>query len=142
MLSYNYKKTFFLILDYFFLYSTSLFFWSSEDFCNVYDRIVVFFFFFFRKIVISFVVFLYFFDNIYLKIFLQFFIMDLTMILWLLFYHKRVSKRIKKKQFTCLEENTEKYITFTVPIEKEDTKIDKNGEEITKKYILHITIYW
>ena len=23
-----------------------------------------------------------------------------------------------KKQFTCLEENTEKYIAFTVPIEK------------------------
>ena len=43
-----------------------------------------------------------------------------------------------KKQFTCLGENTEKYITFTVPIEKEVTKIDKNGEEITKNisYIL------
>ena len=37
-----------------------------------------------------------------------------------------------KKQFTCLEENTEKYITFTVPIEKEVTRIDKNGEEIAK----------
>ena len=44
-----------------------------------------------------------------------------------------------KKQFTCLGENTEKYITFTVPIEKEVTRIDKNGEEITKNisYILH-----
>ena len=41
-------------------------------------------------------------------------------------------------QFTCLGENTEKYITFTVPIEKEVTRIDKNGEEITKNisYIL------
>ena len=37
-----------------------------------------------------------------------------------------------KKQFTCLGENTEKYITFTVSIEKEVTRIDKNGEEITK----------
>ena len=37
-----------------------------------------------------------------------------------------------KKQFTCLGENTEKYITFTVPIEKEVIRIDKNGEEITK----------
>ena len=37
-----------------------------------------------------------------------------------------------QKQFTCLGENTEKYITFTVPIEKEVTRIDKNGEEITK----------
>ena len=45
-----------------------------------------------------------------------------------------------EKQFTCLRENTEKYITFTVPIEKEVTIIDKNGEEIRKK-ILQITIY-
>ena len=43
-----------------------------------------------------------------------------------------------KKQFTCLLENTEKCITFTVPIEKEFTRIDKNGEETTKNisYIL------
>ena len=43
-----------------------------------------------------------------------------------------------KKEFTCLGKNTEKYITFTVPIEKEVTRIDKNGEEITKNisYIL------
>ena len=43
-----------------------------------------------------------------------------------------------KKQFSCLGENMEKYITFTVPIEKEVTRIDKNGEEITKNisYIL------
>ena len=37
-----------------------------------------------------------------------------------------------KKQFTCLGENTKIYITFTVPIEKEVTRIDKNAEEITK----------
>ena len=43
-----------------------------------------------------------------------------------------------KKQFTCLGENTEKCITFTIPIEKEVTRIDKNGEEITENisYIL------
>ena len=43
-----------------------------------------------------------------------------------------------KKQFTCLGENTEKYIRFTVPIEKEVLRIDKNGEEFTKNisYIL------
>ena len=35
-------------------------------------------------------------------------------------------------QFTCLGENTEKYITFTVPIAKEVARIDKKGEEITK----------
>ena len=42
------------------------------------------------------------------------------------------------KKFTCLGENTEKYITFTVPIEKEVTRIDKNREEVTKNipYIL------
>ena len=41
------------------------------------------------------------------------------------------------KKFTCLGENTEKYITFTVPIEKKVTRIDQNGEEITKN-ISHI----
>ena len=37
-----------------------------------------------------------------------------------------------KKQFTCLGENTEKCIIFTVPVEKEITRIDKNGKEIIK----------
>ena len=37
------------------------------------------------------------------------------------------------KQFICLGENAGKHITFTVPIEKEVTRIDKNGEEITTK---------
>ena len=41
-----------------------------------------------------------------------------------------------KKQFTCLGENAQKCITFTVSIEKEVTRIDKNV-----KYIIHITIY-
>ena len=43
-----------------------------------------------------------------------------------------------KKQFTCTGGNTEKYITFTVPIEKEITRTDKNGKEIAKNisYIL------
>ena len=46
-----------------------------------------------------------------------------------------------KKQFTCLGENTEKYITFTVRIEKEVTRIDKSREKITKNisYILQFT---
>ena len=44
-----------------------------------------------------------------------------------------------KKQFTFIGENIEKYITFTVSIEKEVTRIDKNGEKVTKNiyYILH-----
>ena len=38
-------------------------------------------------------------------------------------------------------ENAEKYINFTVPIEKETTRINKNGEEVTKNisYILQFT---
>ena len=37
-----------------------------------------------------------------------------------------------KKQFTCLGESTERCIFFTVPIEQEVTRINKNGEEIAK----------
>ena len=55
-------------------------------------------------------------------------------------YHFIIKKLAEefKKQFTCLGQNTEKYITFTVPIEKEITRIDKNGAKITKhkSYIL------
>ena len=47
-----------------------------------------------------------------------------------------------KKPFTYLGENTEKYKIFTVPIEKEVRRIYKNGEEISKIYVLHITVYW
>ena len=32
-------------------------------------------------------------------------------------------------QFECLGENTEKYITFSVPIKKEVSKIDKDGND-------------
>ena len=48
-------------------------------------------------------------------------------------YHFIIKKLAEKfkKQFSCLEEHAEKYITFTVPIEKEVTKIDKNRTEIT-----------
>ena len=55
-------------------------------------------------------------------------------------YHFIIKELLEefKKQLTCLGANTEKYITFTVQIEKEVTRIDKNGEEITKNtsYIL------
>ena len=38
-----------------------------------------------------------------------------------------------EEEFECLGENTEKYITFSVPIKKEITKKDKNGnDKITK----------
>ena len=41
-----------------------------------------------------------------------------------------------KKQFTCLGENTEKYITFTVPIEKlqELIKMEKKSQKIYLTY--------
>ena len=39
-----------------------------------------------------------------------------------------------KKQFTCLGENTEKYITFTVPIEKELVKMEKKLQKIYLTY--------
>ena len=55
-------------------------------------------------------------------------------------YHFIIKKLAEefKKQLTCLGQNTEKYITFTVLIEKEVTRIDKYREEITKclSYIL------
>ena len=43
-----------------------------------------------------------------------------------------------KKTLSVQEKKTEKYVTFTVSIEKEVTKTDNNGEEITKNisYIL------
>ena len=37
-----------------------------------------------------------------------------------------------EKQVTCLGKNTKKCITFSVPKQKEVSRIDKNGEEITK----------
>ena len=55
-------------------------------------------------------------------------------------YHFFIEELAKefKNQFTCLGENTEKCITFTIPIEKEVARIDKNGKEIIKNiyYIL------
>ena len=47
-------------------------------------------------------------------------------------YHFIIKAEESEKQFTCSRKSFEKYITFTVPIEKEVTRIDKNGEEITK----------
>ena len=37
-----------------------------------------------------------------------------------------------KKRFICLRENTEKYLTFIVPIQKEVLRIYNNGDEIAK----------
>ena len=53
------------------------------------------------------------------------------------FIAKELAEEFKKK-IICLKKNTEKYVTFTVPIENEVTGIHKNGEKITKNisYIL------
>ena len=45
--------------------------------------------------------------------------------------------------FTCLRPNAEKYINFSVPLEKEVGRIDKKGIQISdyKSQLLQITIY-
>ena len=53
-------------------------------------------------------------------------------------HNKELSEEFKK-QFTCLGENTEKYITFTIPIKGEVTRIGKNEAEITKH--IYFTYY-
>ena len=45
-----------------------------------------------------------------------------------------------KKQFICLEENTEKYTTFTVSIENEVTRIDKMDEKFQKIYVTYYNL--
>ena len=49
-------------------------------------------------------------------------------------YHfiRKVFAEESTKKITCLGENTEKYIIFTVTLDKEVTGIGKNGEETTK----------
>ena len=47
------------------------------------------------------------------------------------YYHYFIIKKLAeefKKQLTCLGENVENHITFTVPIEKEVRRNDKNTE--------------
>ena len=44
-----------------------------------------------------------------------------------------------KKQFICLGENTEKYITFTVPIEKKNWS---KWRRDSKKFTWHIINFW
>ena len=53
-----------------------------------------------------------------------------------------IIKELKEfeKQFTCSGENTEKYITLAVPIEKQVTRIDKNEKKKKNvSYILQFT---
>ena len=43
-----------------------------------------------------------------------------------------------KKQFTCSGENTEKCITFTVPVDKEVTRTNKNGNKKSRRNKLYM----
>ena len=45
-----------------------------------------------------------------------------------------------EKQFICLGESTDKYITFSIPIQKEVSRINKWRRDC-KNHILHITYY-
>ena len=52
-------------------------------------------------------------------------------------YHsiiKELPSRFEEK-FECLGENTENFKTFSVPIEKEVTKIDKDGNKLLQPYL-------
>ena len=51
-------------------------------------------------------------------------------------YHFIIRDLIKqlKNQFTCLGENTEKYITFTVPTYKELIKMEKKLQKVYLTY--------
>ena len=46
-----------------------------------------------------------------------------------------------EKQFICLRENNEKHINFSVPIQKEITRIDKTRKCNHKNHTLQTTIY-
>ena len=51
------------------------------------------------------------------------------------YYYHFIIKELANEfewKFTCSGENTEKYISFSVPIEKEVKRISKKDEEITK----------
>ena len=50
-------------------------------------------------------------------------------------YHFIIKELVEEfeGEFECLGENTEKYITFSVPIKKQTTKKDKNGNDKNTK---------
>ena len=57
------------------------------------------------------------------------------------FLTKELAKELEK-ELECLRENTEKYKTYSVPIEKEVTKIDKNINESVVTISYKNKIYW
>ena len=58
-------------------------------------------------------------------------------------YHFIIKELAEKceDEFTCLRENTEKYITFPIPIQKQAVRIDKKVRTKSKKFTLQIKIY-
>ena len=52
-------------------------------------------------------------------------------------YHFMIRELVEEfeNQFTCLGENSEKYITFSIPIQKEVIRTDKNGENLQNNYL-------
>ena len=61
------------------------------------------------------------------------------------FLYRLIIKKLAEefdKQFTSLGEYTEKYIAFSVPIQKDVTETDKKRRRNYKNHILQITIYW
>ena len=55
------------------------------------------------------------------------------------YYHliiKELANKLEQGKFDCLGENTERYKTFSIPIEREVTKVDKYGNESV------VTIYY
>ena len=58
-------------------------------------------------------------------------------------YHFIIKELAKEseRELRCLEENTEKYKTFSVPIRKEVKIINKNRDETTKNKLLKMTVY-
>ena len=57
------------------------------------------------------------------------------------YYYHFIIKELAEEfegEFECLGENREKYITFSVPIKKEITKIDKDGNDKIMKTLYKI----
>ena len=57
------------------------------------------------------------------------------------FLMKELAKELEG-ELECLGENTEKYKTYSVPLEKEVTKIDKNSNESVVTISYKNKIYW
>ena len=56
------------------------------------------------------------------------------------YHYHFIIKELAEGKFNCLGKNSEKCITFSVLIEKEVTKIDKKGEEITKTILYRLQL--